>query len=178
MEPLKLEFEVSREEHEEAWRVLVRSAPRSRNLMRIGAVVAMAAAVFLGGVMEDAGARLNAAALGAFGLFVLVVEIQRDDRRFREGSARFSRAAGRVTCEFSDDGVRARGDFSCVEHRWQAFERFQESRGLLLLYHRSGSHSIIPKRAADPSQLDELHRLLGTHLSGPTGGFPVLPAKR
>ena len=66
--------------------------------------------------------------------------------------------------EFSDDGVNTDAGIASSQVRWKAFLRHVESKDTFLLYTSPACFVVVPKRVLQPEQVDELRRLLQTHV--------------
>jgi YcxB-like protein len=66
--------------------------------------------------------------------------------------------------EFNDDGVKTDAGIVSSQVSWKAFLRYIESRDTFLLYTSPGCFAIVPKRVLQPEQVNDLRRLLQTHV--------------
>jgi hypothetical protein len=66
--------------------------------------------------------------------------------------------------EFSDDGVNTDAGIASSQLSWKALLRYVESSDTFLLYTSPGCFAIVPKRVLQPEQVNELRRLLQTHV--------------
>jgi hypothetical protein len=66
--------------------------------------------------------------------------------------------------EFSNDGVKTDAGIASSQVTWKAFLRYIESRDTFLLYTSPGCFAIVPKRVLQPEQVNDLRRLLQTHV--------------
>jgi hypothetical protein len=97
--------------------------------------------------------------LGLLGLFFLFLVWLQPRLAARKAILRI------VEWRFSDEGVHIQSDVASSDILWKAFIRFREGSKVLLLYTQKGQANFIPKRALDPSQLDELRNLINAHVT-------------
>lgn len=78
--------------------------------------------------------------------------------------------------EVTDDGMTFAFPHRQSFVRWQAFTRLVETRRLFLLFTgRDEPVATISKASfPTPAELDEFRRLVNTHLTSPSLGFPVI----
>jgi YcxB-like protein len=66
--------------------------------------------------------------------------------------------------EFSDEGVKTDSAMGSSQVSWKSFLRYAESEDTFLLYTSPVVFEIVPKRALQPEQVDELRRLMQAHI--------------
>ena len=80
------------------------------------------------------------------------------------------------TADISAEGVAVTDAFSRIEHRWQAFVGWQETKSLIVLFPSELSVLFFPKSAfASKEELDAMRSLAGLILAVPGTAFPVVP---
>jgi hypothetical protein len=92
-------------------------------------------------------------------LVIRRVWIKRDFR----GHPRFSQ---KQVVRVDEAGLFVKSEVERSEMNWAAFERFQETQTLFLLYLGARSVQVIPKRALSADQMVELRQLLSSRLPG------------
>lgn len=79
------------------------------------------------------------------------------------------------TLEYSPEAVTTDDGVTMVMHRWPAFLRCVETRGLFLLYPSGLGFVMVPKRAfPSPEAVDGFRRLIQEWADGQSAGFPVI----
>jgi hypothetical protein len=66
--------------------------------------------------------------------------------------------------EFNDEGVKTDAGIASSQASWKAFLRYVESTDTFLLYTSPTCFAIVPKGVLQPEQVNELRRLLQTHI--------------
>lgn len=66
--------------------------------------------------------------------------------------------------EFTDEGVKTDSGMASSQVSWKALLRYAESSDTFLLYTSPACFAIVPKRVLQPEQVNELRRLLQTHV--------------
>jgi hypothetical protein len=90
-------------------------------------------------------------------------------RRDFRGHPRFSQ---KQVVQVDGVGLFVESEVEQSELSWAAFERFQETQTLFLLYLGARSVQVIPKRALSTDQMVELRQLLSSKLPGKEANSP------
>lgn len=174
MWPIRIEFQVTAEDYQEASVALSGNTwgwykPLGRASLAAGAV---GIALLLG---ADRRSWLAPVLLMLFALYTGLYPLLR--KRSPSGQiAKAVGAAGTIGWEISDERLSFRTDFSHGSYSWYAFDRLVETRNLFLLVRKFGGINYVPKRAfADAGQIEAFRGLAQERLAPPTGAFPVRP---
>jgi hypothetical protein len=176
VQPIRLEFEVTRDDYAEAWRLLLRtnrSADTWRPMWILGTVAFVVGFFLIAGRRGDAGG----CCLLVFGGCVIGWAVHGGHRAMQLAWALYSQMLGVLTWEFDADGARLSTPVSSSAYRWEAFQRLADSKGLFILYHRTGNAVILPKRAfRGEAEQQAFRRLVRARVAPPVGDFPVVSA--
>jgi hypothetical protein len=191
-----IEYQVTFEEFREACRSLAKTKrkPANRNHW-VGWVIFIGLAVVLFILMQGKAARNATAAppgvdpLDPFpalkrlapwivvGLAIVVLTFYWSKGQLRRIYDSHASLHRRTKLEASDAGLVFTDPVSRNELAWNAFVRFVETPTTIMVFEGDLESRIIPKRAfADEGQVAAFRELLKQNISGPVGGFEVMPS--
>jgi hypothetical protein len=175
---IQIEFELSREDWDEAVRLYARKREPRHNPMRMLTYVGCAATA-LGFLLlvrrPDGGGWVAPVALIVSGVFVplrlnAIVHAQRDD-----AWAARERLIQPAIWVIDDAALHTTSAHWQATLKWSAFNRWLEGPTVFLLFSSAEDFRVFPKRAfADPDEIAAFRRLLDSHVvPDSTRGFPV-----
>jgi len=175
---IQVEFELTFEDWKEAmWLHRRRGAPADQPLRWLNYFGLGAASLGFVLLVQrlDGGGWVAPLALILMGLLVPLQLISVRNDQINQAWAKAQRLIHPTTWRFDESGVRCSGVHWEITYHWTAFTSWIEGPAIIALYASADQFHTIPKRAfADPQQLNELRRLLDTHMiTASTGGFPV-----
>jgi hypothetical protein len=173
---MRVEYEVLREDYDQACRAQGAKQTRGRRSRGVGYLAIAAGVLFLAAQYNQPGA-VPSAGLVALGLYLLISPIWSAYAQVEESWKDGDRIRQPITLELTEHGLRFSGKTFDSECRWLFFDHIVETRDLFLLYATpTRLIQTIPKRAFDsPERVDEFRRLLNANIATPTNAFPVIP---
>ena len=176
-----VEFELSREDWNQAVSIYYRKRPRQANPLRPLAYAGFAATA-LGFLLlvqrPDGGGWIAPVALMGIGLFI---PLRFSAVRWGQNDAAWAEAERLIQptlWEFDPNFVRTSSPDRQCTWQWSRFDRWIESPTIFLLYETEHAFHTIPKRAfTGEEQVAQLRQLLIDRIPDKQRGFAVVPVK-
>jgi hypothetical protein len=172
---MRLDYEMTYDDYIEASRACQRIQRTRLSVPRAIGYTGFAIGFVLFIARPDRGGALAPCFLMAISLYYLLYPYVVSDSAHRTAWAEFSRSMQPLTVEASKEGIRTTTPLEQGEYRWEAFDRYLETRNLFVLCRNPRSALTIPKRAFSTNeQLRQFRDLLTAKLDRPRGAFPVV----
>ncbi len=176
LDSMILNFQFTLDDYRNAVRTHYRKGASAYRRWMLRLVLAIGVLLLLAGVLMviTRQSRLSAALpplfLGAAWIWIGMGKIYQLSARSQFVKNPALRVPRRV--EFNDDGVTTDAGIASSQASWKAYLRYVESKDTFLLYTSPACFAIIPKRVLQPEQVNDLRRLLQTHV-GKDVALPV-----